>query len=218
MSEVSQLFVEAGPLIVFGAGGHGVVVAEAAERAGYNVIGFIDDNPDHTKAINRWPFLDIDAIKDAPVIVAIGRNDVRAAKWAELQQLGARFVAVVHPSAVVSRSAQIGRGVFVGPQSVVHSEAIIGDGAIINSAAVVEHHCVVGTFAHIAPNATLGGGATVGERSLIGIGASVNPKIGVGNDATVGAGSVVVAGVRDRELAIGVPAKMEREIFPNASD
>lgn len=198
-----------GPLVVYGAGGHGRVVAEAAASAGWQVLGFLDDGLKETPSGSQWPLLPVDdpRLVDAAHIVALGDNTARRRITAELRHAGRRLVAVIHPSASVSGSAKIGQGVFIGPAAVVHTAASIGDGVIINSGAIVEHDCSIEDFVHIAPGAVLGGGAAAGEGSLIGINASVLPRLRVGCWCVVGAGAVVVRNVMDNSNVAGVPAR-----------
>lgn len=116
-------------------------------------------------------------------------------------------VTIAHPTASISPTATLGRGIYLGPQAVVHSRARIGDHAIINTAAVIEHDCTVGENAHIAPGAILGGGVTVGEDTLIGMGSRILPHVTVGRHATVAAGAIVLDHVPDNATAIGVWGK-----------
>ncbi len=193
-------------LLVFGASGHGLVVAEAAAASGWEVAGFCDDGVESGVRIGVWEVLEPSAADDPDlaVIVAIGVNATRRKVAARLE---GRLESVVHPSAVVSPSATVGNGVFVGPRAVVHAEAEVGPGAIVNTAAVVEHHVRIGAFAHIAPGAVLTGAVEVGEETLVGANAVVAPGCKVGSGATVGAGATVIRAVDDGATVVGVPAR-----------
>lgn len=196
------------PLVIYGAGGHGQVVAEAARAAGMRVVGFVDDAPP-AETVAGLPVLSLDHpdAAGAAFHVAVGDNATRQAILRRLSEQGRALCGVTHPTAFVSDSATIGEGVFVGPLAVVHTQARLGDGVIVNSGAVVEHHNDIGACVHVAPGAVLGGGVTAGERALIGLGARVLPGVTIGRDATVGAGAVVTAGVGDGETIAGVPAR-----------
>jgi len=194
----------AGNLVIFGAGDHGLVVAEAAELAGWSVVGFLDDAVEPGTTVGRWDVLT--ERPDEPIIVAVGDNHARERVIAELVDQGATLASVVHPTAFVSDSAELGDGVFVGPMAIVHAEAMIGYGAVVNSHAIVEHHGQLHRCAHLAPNATLCGRVTVGRQSLIGAGAVVLPAVAVGSRAIVGAGAVVRTDVADGETVVGNPA------------
>ena len=194
-------------ICVFGAGDHGLVVAEAAELAGLRVLGFFDDHAT-ASPLPRWPLLPMPATFDADtrIIVAIGDNARRESVTLDILRRGASLATVIHPRAFISPSAIVGSGVFVGPLAVVHSAAKLADSVIVNSSSIVEHHCIIENFAHVAPNAALAGRVRVGQRTLIGIGASVRPGITIGSDAIIGAGAAVVRDVPDHVTQTGVPA------------
>jgi len=195
-------------LIIHGAGGHGLVVAESAALSGFSVVGFVDDAITQG-FLSGHPILNMNLVgaSGADIIVAIGDSAARQRVQRHHVNEGRTIVNVVHPKASVSPSAVIGKGVFVGPNAVINAEANIADGVIVNSRAIVEHHCSVGAFSHIAPGATLGGAATVGDLSLVGLGASVLPGVHVGSRSTVGAGAVVREDVPDDTTVVGSPAR-----------
>ncbi len=193
-------------LVVYGAGGHGRVVAEAARDAGFNVLGFIDDG--RTGTVSGWPVLGGRTwLLQHVVMVAhgVGSNDFRE----KLQYIDRTFPAIIHPSAVVSTTAILGAGTVVLARAVINAGAVINRGAIINTGAVVEHDAVVGSFAHVASLAGLAGGAKIGQRVLVGSGATIMLGRTVGADSVVGAGAVVVHDVPDRVVVVGVPAKQK---------
>lgn len=60
-------------IYIYGASGHGLVVADIARVCGYNDIIFIDDGD------NNYPsFEDIKNTNHIPIALAIGNNDIRA--------------------------------------------------------------------------------------------------------------------------------------------
>ncbi len=198
-------------LVVYGAGGHGTVVADAAVLSGHALVGFLDDREQATLAPSEQLLSQNDPrLAGAAFIPAIGDNDARAAVMQKIEQLGGEVVSVVHPTAAISPHATLGHGVYVGPQAVVNAHATVGDGVIINSAAIVEHHCTLGDFAHLAPGAVLGGGATIGDHTLVGLGAKVLPRLQVGARCVVGSGAVVTRSFDHGLLLIGVPAIAQR--------
>jgi len=112
--------------------------------------------------------------------------------------------AIIHPSAFISPTAQIGPGAFIGPRAVVHARARIGPHAIINTGAIIEHDCVVGENSHIAPGTVLGGGVHIASDSLIGLGSRILPGVSIGHHVIIGAGATVLGDVRDGTTAVGV--------------
>ncbi|MCF6273508.1 MAG: acetyltransferase [Rhodobacteraceae bacterium] len=195
-------------LVIIGAGGHGRVVADTAESAGYEHITFLDDTfPEKTKN-GAWP---VDGkiptiLGGAPLFLALGHNHTRSRLWSELNL--ADSPVLCHPAAVVSRYAVLGAGTLVVAGSVVNFGAEIGRGAILNTGCSVDHDCRIGEFVHISPGARLAGNVTVGARSWVGIGAIIREGITIGADVTIGAGAVVIRNVPDGQTVVGAPAKI----------
>jgi sugar O-acyltransferase (sialic acid O-acetyltransferase NeuD family) len=207
------------PLLVFGAGGHGKVVAAAAlacER--FVVEGFLDDDPGkHGRTLLGLPVkggLEALAGPGAArgVALGVGFNQARLAAADRITAAGHALVAIVHPAALVSTGCRIGDGSFVGPGAVLHVDASVGRACIVNSAAVVEHDCVLEDGVHLAPNATLGGAVVLRKGVHVGLGAVVLPNLAVGEWTVVGAGAVVIRSLPARVVAVGVPAHVSRRV------
>lgn len=194
-------------IIIIGAGGHGKVVIDCVEQENkYIIEAVVDDNH-----IDRTVFdLDVtkknndNGYKGKNVIIAIGdcasRNRVA-------NDLKSNFVTTIHPSAMVSKYAQVGNGSQIFANAVVNPSSTIGQHVIINTGAIVEHDCMVGDFVHLSPNSCIGGGVTVGPCTHIGIGASIIQGINIGKNVIIGAGAVVVTDIPDNCTAVGIPAK-----------
>lgn len=167
-------------LAIFGAGGHGAVVADIAVALGFNFSFFDDASANNTEAL-------IAAVGQFDgCVVAIGRNDLREQKAQRFVNAGFEVISLIHPRACVSGSAIVGEGVVVMPNATVNARAVIADGAILNSNCVIEHDAEVGRFAHVAPQSVLGGGAAIGEFTLLGSGAVVLPGKQVPNNCVIG--------------------------------
>ena len=132
----------------------------------------------------------------------------------------------VDRSAYVAPNATIVGAVQVGPQASVWFGSVLrGDnepiviGARTNVQDLTVIHtdegvpCTLGSGVTVGHRAVLHG-ATVGDGALIGIGAIVLNGATVGDEAMVGAGAVVTEGqvIPPRHLALGVPAKVVREL------
>lgn len=209
--------IDHGELVLFGAGGHAAVVADAAVAAGFVLAGVLSE--DRPSSDGEPPFGGVPWLGDpgqpstpledlvsrgARVHAAIGDATLRRA-WLETRLDAA--ATVIHPSASVSPSATIGAGVFIGPRAVVNARALLETGTIVNSGAIVEHDAWVGAYAHVAPGAILLGAARAGEASLVGAGSVVLPGIEIGSGSTLGAGSVATESVDANTIAVGAPAR-----------
>tara|TARA_R110000851_G_scaffold175556_1_gene321897 strand:+ start:23648 stop:24262 length:615 start_codon:yes stop_codon:yes gene_type:complete len=200
-------------LAVLGASGHGKVVADAAELAGWQDVCFFDDAWPRLTMNGHWSVVGssaelLDSLeKYDGVVVGIGDNRIRRQKLQDLDAAGASVVSVIHPAAKVSPYAKLGSGVVVFANAVINADAVVGTGAIINTGAVVEHDCRVGECVHVSPNATLAGGVLLGQLVWIGANACVKQLISIGDEVVVGMGSVVLQNVVAGMVVAGNPAK-----------
>lgn len=137
----------------------------------------------------------------------VGDNGPRARLFALGLSRGLKPLTVIHPSAVLSRSAVVGEGSVLAPGAIVNAAAVLGRNVIVNSGAIVEHDCVVRDHAHVATGAVLASTVRVGAGAHIGAGAVVRQGLTIGEDAVVAAGAAVVKDVAPRSVVGGVPAR-----------
>jgi len=202
-------------LLIYGTGGHAKVVCDCALRAGFRVVGFLDDDPQkHGGRLWEFPVLGgFERLQkgfssEVKLVLAIGDNETRRRVAERLRPLGVEFAVVVHPSAQLGRGVEVGEGTVVFTGAVVNADAALGRHVIVNTGATVDHDCVVGDFAHLAPGSHLAGGVHVGPGALVGVGACAVPNVKIGAGTIVGAGAVVVNDLPERVTAVGVPAKV----------
>ncbi len=204
-------------LIIFGAGAHAKVLIDCIEEeAKFNINRLFDDNP-ILSTLFSYPVSKINTYissADDHSIIAITNGKIRK-KIAE--SLNTSFVTTVHPTAVVSKYATIGKGTHILAGSIINAAAVVGNHCIINTGTVVEHDCIIGDYVHLSPNTSIGGGVKIGECTHIGIGASVIQNISIGSNVIIGAGAVVVSDIPDNCTAVGIPAKPIKFHEPNCS-
>lgn len=197
---------------VIGAGGHGKVVADVAERAGWTQVVFFDARfASSDGAHAHWPLVaapeNAATHECAGYFVAIGNSEVRQ-QWCEwLLDNGLPLVSLVDPAAVVSDYAIIEPGVLIVTGAVVNVDSYISQGSIVNTRACVDHDCHIGAYSHICPAAALAGTVKVGAHSWIGIGSQVKQGISIGDGVIVGAGATVVSDIDDGLTVVGTPAR-----------
>lgn len=199
---------------VFGAGGHGRVVADIILACGGEIAFVLDDLPQGKalagkNAITPNEFFTLALQKEVKIALAIGNNATRKAVFEAFKQRGFEIPSLIHPSAILSQSATISEACVVMPNVVVNARSTIGVGVILNTACVVEHDCKVGGFCHIAPRSVLCGGVNVGEDTHIGAGSVVIEGKSVGEGCFIGAGSVVISDIGPFKKVVGNPAKKE---------
>lgn len=216
----SRMPIKAKGLIVWGAGGHAKVVADIVKLLGRRrIAAFVDDAGEAGGAQKR--FLGIRVISDRQelgpllhrncreVVIAIGNCSTRMRLAAQAQSMGFTLCeALVHPTAVVSSSATLGRGTVVVAGAVINAAAALGENVIVNTCASVDHDCAIEDGVHICPGAHLAGDVLVERGVWVGLGASVIEKVRIGKGAMIGAGAVVVGDIPAEVLALGCPARV----------
>lgn len=182
-------------IILVGYGGHGKSMADSIERGKkYRIVGYTD-----LKKHNCcFQYLGTDevlkelygqGVRNAAISIGfLGKGNIREQLYDKLLQIGYYLPVIKDPSAIISDTAKIGEGTFIGKGAIVNAEARIGKNVIINTKALVEHQCIVDDFAHIAVGAVLCGQVCVGKRAFIGANATII------QGRTVKMGQIVPAG------------------------
>lgn len=196
-------------MIIIGAGGHAKVIADIVRACGDYVAGFLDDS--YTQSREFYGSLVVGAVKDyekfasdCSFIIAIGNNGVRNRISKELV---CDWYTAIHPSAVVSESAVVGKGTCVMANAVINADANIGEHTIINTGSVVEHDCVIGNYTHIAPKSVVCGVTKIGNGVWLGAGSTAMHVLSICDNVMVGAGGVIVKDICEEGTYVGVPVK-----------
>lgn len=207
-------------LVVIGSSGHGRVVAEAAQRAGHRVIGFIDDftlggDVDGLPRLGGCDKL-AELAKAHPGLgaaVGIGDNHNRASVAERALKIAPELnlPAIIHPAAVVAPNVIIGAGSVILAGAVVNAGARLGELALVNTGAIVEHDVGLGKASSLAPGAIVAGWSRLGEGAAVMMGALVREKCQIGDHALVGMGAVMLEDLPPYTVAWGNPARPQRQ-------
>lgn len=212
-------------VILIGAGQHcNVVMYNIAAEGKYEVacIAEVDENKWNTtnNGVVVEPFKNFD--EQAMRILEVKYNtnlffiSFGAMKWRKpvfeyLISHGWEAINVIHPDAVVSPTAKLGKGVLVECGCLVTPSPIIGDNVVINTGSQVNHDNIVEDHVYIASGVILSGGVTIGENTLLDDGVTVTLGSKVGKDSLIGAGAIVTKDIPDGVVAYGNPCKVIRE-------
>lgn len=194
-------------MLIYGASGHSKVIISCLEANGVEICGVFDDNP-NLKEIMGYKVEGAyckDFASEDELIIGIGNNLIRKRITKLVKHC---FGTVINPSAVIDKSALIGKGTVVFQNSCIQVDVKIGKHCIINTSASIDHDCNIANFVHISPNSTLCGGVNVGEGSWIGAGSTIIQGVKVGRNVVIGAGTVVLSDVPDNAVVVGNPGSI----------
>ena len=167
-------------LLILGAGGYGLAVAEAAELSGqWQDILFADDrwpatqNVADSNIVTNIANLNQLQITKLQAIVAVGNNALRQQWQQTLRALGIELTSVIHPHSMISSTAQIGLGVSVMAGCVISRKTVINDGVILNIGTLLDHDVVIEEFAHLSVGVKVSGGQTIAAHSFLEVGTCI---------------------------------------------
>ena len=198
-------------IVLIGGGGHALSVADAIINGNqYEVVGYTDVCDTHIPL----RYLGTDAVLEnlhekeilnaAVTVGYLGEGRIREKLYHRAKQAGLRLPVIIDPSAVISGSAEVGEGVFIGKKAVVNGGVRIGRMCIINTGAIIEHNNRIGEYSHIAVGAVLCGDVRAGAHTFIGANATIIQEVRIGMNAVIGAGSVVIGDVPDNGRVVGL--------------
>ncbi len=203
-------------LLIVGAGGFGREVLQWARDAwpadNRRVCGFLSADADNLVSHEDAPPVIADPATFVPephdgLLLAIGIPGVRRHVAETLLARGARFVTLIHPSAIVAPTAAIGPGSIVCPAAVVSDAAAVGRCVLVNYHASIAHDSSVGDYAVLSPYAALAGGARVSEDCFLAMHATVGPTVTLGPRTKVAANSCALRDAPADSLVHGVPGR-----------
>ena len=202
------------PLILVGGGGHCKSVLEAAESAGYSILGVLDMPDEVGKKILSTKVIGTDDdipsyVEKAEFIITVGfiKNPaIRIKLYNRIKEAGGKFATIIASTAYVSKYATIDEGTVVLHQAFVNAGAKIGKNVILNTATNIEHDAVIGDQCHISTGTMVNGDCKVGNNCFIGSQSVLANGITIGDDIIVGAGSLVRKSISEKGIYSGNPA------------
>jgi sugar O-acyltransferase (sialic acid O-acetyltransferase NeuD family) len=203
-------------LLICGTSSQAEDVAELAlGTPGVELAGFVE-NLDRGRCAEPMLGLPVHWIDElgeltATHVAVCGLGTTRRSRLTgEAEERGLRFTTLVHPTAHVPPSAQLGDGTIIGARCVLGTQVRTGRHVFVNRGALIGHHTRIGDHASLMPGSNVAGNCTIGAGVFIGMGSVVINDLEVGEGAVVGAGSVVVGAVEARTQVVGVPARVVR--------
>jgi len=209
-------------LIIIGGYGNGTVVQSTVEdinvlKKEWELMGFLNDR--ETESINGLPVLGkIDKetvdkyLKDPDVyffytLISVKMNFKFLHKLTDLKIPKKRFATIIHPTAVVSKFAEIGNGTCIQPFVSVGPNTKIGDHVQIFAQSLIGHGAILDDYSYVANNACIGAEVHLKEGAYLGTNATTLEYVKLGKWSITGIGAVVLKDVPDYAKMVGNPAR-----------
>ncbi|MGW7528389.1 acetyltransferase [Streptomyces sp. NPDC054783] len=214
-------------LLIVGAGGFARETAQAVRDAGeFKLLGHVDDNPAlRGTEVDGVPVLGgcelVHDLPDAQVVICVGNPRDYAARARLVRRLALpadRYATVIHPTAVVSATSEVGPGSVLLAHCVLTATVRVGAHVAVMPQVVLTHDDVVEDCATLASGVRLGGGVRLERGAYVGSGALVREGTTVGAWSLIGMGSSVLGDVPPGEVWAGSPARRLRAADTPALD
>ncbi len=203
-------------IIIVGASGLGREIADWIEDINevaptWNVLGYLDDN---LEALNGYP-------SDFKVIGRISEWEPKPSQWFAcglafpevkrhcvglLQSKGAKFATIIHPTAIISKYAEIGEGTVITQRSGLNTNTKVGKFVTLLESRM-GHDSSIGDFSTLSGDCNINGHVSIGQDVYVSCGVSIAPSKKIGDGAKIGIGSIVISNVKPGVTVFGNPAK-----------
>ena len=214
-------------MLIIGAKGFAKEVLEVIHQLNQleNLVFYDDVNDDvPEKLFGQFPILRTTQeasvyfkTVDNQFTIGIGNPVLRKQLYDKFTALGGEFTSTISPLATIATfDVNIGYGSNVLSGAFFSNGSKLGKGCIVYYNSIITHDCTIGDFVEISPSVTLLGRSGIGSYSQIGSNATILPGIKIGKNVIIGAGSVVTKDLPDNCVAVGIPAKIIKELIPLA--
>lgn len=174
------------------------------EKCGFEIKGYVTSDE---AGIVNWknykyskPYLGLldnyTIQPDDYFVLALGNNVVKRMLVERIRSFGGKFTTLIHPTATIAKTAQLGEGNIICPFVMIGPNVIIGDFNHLTSQSIISHDSIVGDYNFFA-TALLCGHTVVGDDNYMGIRVTTIPEITIGNRNKLQAGMIVDKNIDD---------------------
>jgi sugar O-acyltransferase (sialic acid O-acetyltransferase NeuD family) len=150
---------------------------------------------------------------DNQFALGVGSPQVRRSLAAKLRGIGGVLTSTCSPRANIGLFGnELGPGCNIMTGAILTSDITLGEGVLVNLNCTIGHDSVVGAYCELSPGVHLSGHVELGSNCVLGTGAVVLPGVKIGANAVIGAGSVVTKDVPSDVVAVGIPAKVIKQL------
>ncbi|AUC80642.1 DapH/DapD/GlmU-related protein [Lacinutrix sp. Bg11-31] len=207
-------------IYLIGVGNYTEVIIELAIDCGYTVNGLYHYNNERIgeevlgiAIIGCTEDLFKTDIKGKQFALTMGENKLRSEMASKIKSLGGFTPNLIHPTALISKSATIGYGCFIHFNAVIWTKSILGNDCVVSPNAMIAHHSEIADACSVASFSVIGAYCKVGKRVLFGVNSIVLPKaLIIGDDCIVGAKANVTKSYPNNCLLVGNPARKIKDL------
>jgi len=197
-------------ILIYGAGRGGQLVAEMLSfTTAIQVVGMVDDNSDlwgkmvagievlggRELMMDLWLQKRFDAVVIS--IATPATMGLRKELYLGLKEASLAFINAIHPSAMISPSAQIGENNVISAGVVIGTMAQVGNNNRISAHCNIEHHSKVGDHNFFGSHCVTGGVVTVKNNCVFGLGSIIDSLLCIGNNVQLANGAIVTRDLPD---------------------
>jgi len=210
-------------MIIIGAGGFAKEVLEIVYRQyGKEDIRFYDDYTVEGPRLLYDKFPVITSLEEAAgyiqknsarFVLGLGNPLYRYALHRKFVGIGGIPFSIISDDAMIgSFGNSIGEGVTIMQGVKITNSVHIGAGCLINLNCTIGHGSRIGDFCELSPGVHISGHCETGDFCNIGTNAVLLPGIKLGKNVIIGAGAVVTTNMPDNVTAVGIPARITRNV------
>ncbi len=160
----------------------------------YDYFGYLDELNNHKNNFDG-------------VILAIGAVNKEGVKNRRkviefIRKNSIKLISVISPFAIISKSAKIGTGVYIGHKVLISCDAEVCDNVLINHNAIIGHDVKIYENVSIAPQVFIGGEVIIEKDIMIGVASTIRQGIKIGNNSLIGMRSIVIKNIKENSTVL----------------
>ncbi len=213
-------------IIILGTAGNSVDILDTINDINlvekiYECLGFLDDNKDNlgkevlgVKVLGSLSSAN-NFDKRVYFVNGIGSPSNFLKKEEIIRKTGIpleRFETIIHPTASISRTSKIGKGVVIFQNVTLTSNVLIGNHVIILPNTIISHDDIIGDYTCITGGVCISGNVKIGKLCYLGTNSTIIGNTNVGDCCLIGMGSVILKDVPDNSVFVGNPGKFLKHI------
>ena len=202
-------------VIIYGYGGFALELASLISTiSSYNLIGFIDDNPNlinisspYGSVLGNFNFLNTYKNKTC-VIFAISNPETKIKLYNNLNNSNISYPTIIANDCLFYNKnlVKYGIGNIIMYQCLFSCNVLIGDFNLFNCGVSLGHDSKIGSFNSFMSYSKISGEVKIGDSNYFGACSLVLQQKIIGNNTVIGASSVIMRNTEDGNTYLGNPA------------